>query len=69
MIRPPPSATGTWSAYTALTGYFGGVVFQENTPLAVAVGIGLAFVVTGAVEGVRHVRRRRNAVTLETVTD
>jgi membrane-associated protein len=59
-------ATATWSAYTALTGYFGGVVFQENTLLAIAVGIGLAFVVTGVIEVVRHLRRRRGGVPAET---
>ncbi len=52
-------ATSTWSAYTALTGYLGGVVFQENTLLAIAVGVGLAFIVTAAIEGVRHLRLRR----------
>lgn len=51
-------ATASWSAYTALTGYLGGVVFQENTLLGIAVGIGLAFVVTGFIELVRHLRRR-----------
>ena len=49
-------ATAAWSAYTALTGYLGGVLFQENTLLAMAVGIGLAFVVTGFIEVVRRVR-------------
>ncbi|WAU81980.1 DedA family protein [Streptomyces sp. Qhu-G9] len=55
-------STATWSAYTALSGYLGGVFFQENTLLAIAVGVGLALVVTGAVEVSRHVRRRRNPV-------
>ncbi|WP_369228934.1 hypothetical protein AB5J56_00645 [Streptomyces sp. R21] len=32
-------------------------MFQENTPLAIAVGVGLAFVVTGVIEGVRRIRR------------
>jgi membrane protein DedA with SNARE-associated domain len=59
-------ATATWSAYTALTGYLGGVVFQENTLLAITVGIGLAFVVTGVIEVVRHLRRRRSGVAQET---
>lgn len=59
-------ATASWSAYTALTGYLGGVVFQENTLLAIAVGIGLAFVVTGVIEVVRHLRRRRGGVAAET---
>jgi membrane protein DedA with SNARE-associated domain len=52
-------ATASWSAYTALTGYLGGVMFRENTLLGVAVGVGLAFVVTGAVEAGRHLRHRR----------
>ncbi|MEH0419258.1 DedA family protein [Streptomyces sp. B21-083] len=52
-------STATWSAYTALSGYLGGVFFQENTLLAVAVGVGLAFAVTGTVELARYVRRRR----------
>jgi hypothetical protein len=44
-------------------------VFQENTLLAIAVGVGLAFVVTGAIEGVRHLRRRRTAVAADTAID
>jgi membrane-associated protein len=51
-------ATSTWSAYTALTGYLGGTVFQENTLLAIAVGIGLALVVTGVIEAIRYLLRR-----------
>ncbi|MCW8100438.1 DedA family protein [Streptomyces tauricus] len=53
-------STSTWSAYTALSGYLGGVFFQENTLLAIGVGVGLAFAVTGVVEFARYVRRRRN---------
>ncbi|MCS7477893.1 DedA family protein [Umezawaea endophytica] len=55
-------ATSTWSAYTALTGYLGGVVFQENTLLAIGVGVGLALVVTGVIEAARHLHRRDKAV-------
>jgi membrane-associated protein len=62
-------ATATWSAYTALTGYLGGVVFQENTLLAIVVGVGLAFLVTGAIEVVRRIRSRRSAVAPDTVID
>ncbi|WP_328417119.1 hypothetical protein OG542_38195 [Streptomyces violaceus] len=56
-------STSTWSIYTALSGYLGGVFFQENPLLAIAVGVGLAFAVTGAVEFSRYVRRRKNPVT------
>jgi membrane-associated protein len=49
-------ATGSWSAYTALTGYLGGVVFRDNTLLAIGVGIGVALLVTAATEGVRRLR-------------
>ncbi|HEX6345598.1 DedA family protein [Umezawaea sp.] len=54
-------ATSTWSAYTALTGYLGGVVFQGNALLGISVGVGLALVVTAALEGARHLRARRRA--------
>lgn len=59
-------ATASWSAYTVLTGYLGGVIFQENTLLAITVGIVLAFMVTGVIEAVRHIRRRGNAVAPDT---
>ncbi|MBP2324762.1 membrane protein DedA with SNARE-associated domain [Kibdelosporangium banguiense] len=62
-------ATATWSAYTALTGYLGGVVFQENTLLAIAVGVGLAFVITGIIEAVRRLRRRARVVAPDTTVD
>jgi membrane-associated protein len=59
-------ATASWSAYTVLTGYLGGVIFQENTLLAITVGIVLAFMVTGVIEAVRHIRRRASAVAPDT---
>jgi membrane-associated protein len=62
-------ATASWSAYTALTGYLGGVVFQDNTLLGIAVGVGLAFVATGVIEAVRHVRRRRSFAARDTAVD
>jgi membrane-associated protein len=63
-------ATSSWSAYTALTGYLGGVMFQDNTLLGIAVGVGLAFVVTAVIEAVRHIRRRRSgAVGRHTAVD
>ncbi|MCT2591601.1 DedA family protein [Streptomyces sp. N2-109] len=48
-----------WSSYTVLIGYVGGTLFQENDLVAVGVGLGLAFLLSGVIEAVRHVRRRR----------
>ncbi|MFC5233134.1 DedA family protein [Pseudonocardia zijingensis] len=62
-------ATASWSAYTALTGYLGGVVFQDNALLGIAVGVGLAFVVTGVIEAVRVVRRRRGVAAPDPAVD
>ena len=47
-----------WSAYTVLTGYLGGVLFQDNALLAFGVGLGLALVLSGAMEVIRRVRTR-----------
>jgi membrane-associated protein len=47
-----------WSAYTVLTGYVGGVLFQDNALLAFAVGLGLALVLTGVLELIRKIRSR-----------
>ncbi|MEU3647250.1 DedA family protein [Lentzea sp. NPDC034063] len=62
-------ATASWSTYTALTGYLGGVLFQENTLLAIAVGVGLAFVVTGFIEVVRRLHHRGSPAAQGAVTD
>lgn len=45
-----------WSAYTVMTGYLGGVLFQDNALLAFAVGLGLALVLSGVMEVIRRVR-------------
>lgn len=47
-----------WSAYTVLAGYAGGTLFQDNTLVGIAVGMGLAVLTTAAVEGSRYVQRR-----------
>lgn len=49
----------SWSAYTVLTGYLGGVAFQDNPWAAIAVGIGLALAMIAVLEAVRHLRQRR----------
>ncbi|MFG1608049.1 DedA family protein [Actinoplanes sp. NPDC049265] len=47
-----------WGAYTVMTGYVGGVLFQDNALLAFLVGIGLAVLVSGVMEVIRRVRAR-----------
>lgn len=52
----PASAVAAlaWAAYTAGLGYAGGAAFAENPLLAVAVGLGLSFVLGGVAEMVRR---------------
>ncbi|WP_173092700.1 DedA family protein [Actinomadura verrucosospora] len=52
-------AAVSWGLYGGLLGYVGGAAFEEDPVKGVAVGLGLALSVTGAVEGVRWARRRR----------
>jgi membrane protein DedA with SNARE-associated domain len=51
-------AATSWATYAALVGAFGGVAFEREPLKGVALGIGLALTVAGAVELVRHARRR-----------
>jgi membrane-associated protein len=39
-----------WSAYTVLSGYLGGKVFQDNAVLATLVGVGLALLLAAVIE-------------------
>ncbi len=48
----------SWGAYSALVGYIGGAAFEDDPFKGLALGLGLALAVTGAVELIRHVRRR-----------
>ncbi|MEV7627977.1 DedA family protein [Actinoplanes sp. NPDC089786] len=47
-----------WGAYTVMTGYLGGVLFQDNALLAFAVGLGLALLLSGVMELIRRIRAR-----------
>ncbi|MET0454907.1 MAG: DedA family protein [Mycobacterium sp.] len=47
-----------WSTYTALAGYAGGTLFQDNTLMGIGVGVGLAVLVSAGVEGTRYLQRR-----------
>lgn len=47
-----------WSTYTVLAGYVGGTLFRDNTFVGIGVGIGLAILMSAAIEGTRYLRRR-----------
>jgi membrane protein DedA with SNARE-associated domain len=51
-------AAVVWSSYTVLAGFIGGLLFQDNPVVGIAIGVGLGLIVTLAAEAVRH--RRRN---------
>ncbi|WP_433252169.1 DedA family protein [Actinomadura nitritigenes] len=53
-------AAVSWGLYGGVLGYVGGAAFEDDPVRGVAVGLGLALSVTGVVEGVRFVRRRRS---------
>ena len=50
-----------WGSYTVLLGYFGGRTFEEEPWKGLLLAFAIALVVTGVVEAVRHLRRRRHA--------
>jgi membrane protein DedA with SNARE-associated domain len=58
-------AAVSWGLYGALLGYVGGVAFEDDPLMGVAVGLGLALSVTGVVEGVRFAGRRRRVAVVE----
>ncbi len=51
-----------WAGYTAALATFGGETFKEQMWAALLLAFGVAFIVVGAFEGVRRVRKRRAAV-------
>jgi membrane protein DedA with SNARE-associated domain len=50
-----------WATYAALLGYFGGKAFERQPWKGLVLALLLAFAVGGAVELVRHLRRRETA--------
>jgi membrane-associated protein len=48
-----------WGSYTVLLGYFGGKTFEEDPWKGLLLAFAIAIAVTGLVELVRHLRRRR----------
>lgn len=57
-------AATTWATYSALVGYLGGRLFEQNPVLALAAGLGFGLAVAAVVELVRHLLGRRATVTL-----
>ena len=52
-----------WACYAGLLGYFGGKAFERQPWKGLALAFGVALAVTGAIEAVRAVRRRRQSAT------
>jgi membrane protein DedA with SNARE-associated domain len=50
-----------WALYASLLGYFGGRAFEQQPWKGLLLALALAFLVAGAVEGVRHLRRRTSS--------
>ncbi len=51
-------AAASWATYAALVGYLGGAAFEDEPLKGVVLGLGLALGVAGAIELLRHARRR-----------
>ncbi len=49
----------SWALYASLLGYFGGKAFEHQPWKGLLLALGIAFAVTGAIELVRWLRRRR----------
>jgi membrane-associated protein len=54
-------AGAVWASYAALLGYFGGKAFENAAWKGLLLAFGIALAVTGGVEAVRWVRRKRRA--------
>jgi len=48
----------SWSTYSALVGYLGGMAFEQGPVKGVLVSLGFAVTITVTVEVTRHLRRR-----------
>ena len=48
-----------WATYAALLGYFGGSAFEHSTWKALSLAFGIAAAITGGIELVRWLRKRR----------
>jgi membrane-associated protein len=51
-------AAASWATYAAIVGYLGGAAFEDEPLKGIVLGLGLALGVAGAIELLRHARRR-----------
>ena len=51
----------SWSIYSVLVGYIGGVAFEEDPFKGLLLGLGIALGITAVVELVRYVRKKKAA--------
>lgn len=56
-------ATLAWAGYACALGAIGGIAFADRPLVAVGVALGLAFILTAAIEGGRRLLRHRRART------
>ncbi|WP_327086781.1 DedA family protein [Nonomuraea sp. NBC_01738] len=52
-------AAVSWAVYSGLIGFFGGMAFENDPIKGLLLGLGIALSITGVVEGVRFIRKRR----------
>ncbi|MFI6919398.1 DedA family protein [Nonomuraea spiralis] len=52
-------AASSWAVYSGLIGFFGGMAFENDPIKGLLLGLGIALSVTGLVELVRWLRKRR----------
>ncbi|MET7333014.1 DedA family protein [Nonomuraea sp. NPDC005650] len=52
-------AASSWAVYSGLIGFFGGMAFENDPIKGLFLGLGIALSITGVVELVRWVRKRR----------
>ncbi|MEU8250413.1 DedA family protein [Nonomuraea sp. NPDC048916] len=52
-------AASSWAVYSGLIGFFGGMAFENDPVRGLLLGLGTALAITGIVEAVRWIRKRR----------
>ncbi|WP_113703113.1 DedA family protein [Nonomuraea lactucae] len=52
-------AASSWAVYSGLIGFFGGMAFENDPVKGLLLGLGIALSITGVVEFVRWLRKRR----------